>query len=550
MPIQPTFEWEQTATHVLITAHIMGFKAEAIDVFISDLFVKVNAAPTYVLSLDLFDAIVVDKSSFSTLELPALRLKLQKATAEPWPTLCIDKATPNAVVRQRRDDALARAEALYNVKLDTREKQKEVEKKRMFNEHWELEKQQRSAIEEKVRNEKEAERSSLHQWETSLPGPSSSSTNRIMSPSDIPAIRRAETTNVSIDFTPKSVSLPTRSRGDEDYYRKSRYKPVSIEDSPMFWKDKGDKLYRSRNWKAAADAYTESIKRDGCFMSCVSNRAACFLQMHNYARAIEDCDLALTMLANTPASETTQERYRFLLTKLHTRRGAAYCWSGDYSRGVDDYRLAVAYRSSEQDHDVAIDLAKIEDTMKANGLCQETDPVTRGLQEASRFYYDGNYAAAAEAYRALLVLDEFNVRARNNLTATLLQQGAFKEAFEEAKKVIEFCAEVAQALSQPGAASTNLADSDDEEECEDELVARRNAAAKKIGEKSGHVYLLLKAYVRGAAALCGLKDYPAAHGMMEAALRITPYDDDLRDDLNKIAEKIRFNTLVSASTKS
>ncbi len=178
------------------------------------------------------------------------------------------------------------------------------------------------------------------------------------------------------------------------------------------------------------------------------------------------------------------------------------------------------------------------------------DLVTLGMQTAGRFYYNGNYASAAESYRELLGKDEFNVRARNNLTATLLQQGAFKEAFEESRKVIEFCGEVAQALSQPGAASTNLADSDDEDECEDELVARRNAAAKKIGEKSGHVYLLLKAYVRNAAALCGLKDYPAAHGMMEAALRITPYDDDLRDDLNKIAEKIRFNTLIAASTKS
>ena len=547
MPIQPTFEWDQTATHVLITAHIMGFKAEAIDVFISDLFVKINAAPTYVLPLDLFDAIAVEKSTFSTLDLPVLRLKLQKTTPEPWATLCIDKATPNAVVRKRRDDALSRAEQLYNTKLDTREKQKEVEKKRMFNEHWELEKQQRQAIEEKVRNEKEAERSSLHQWEESIADPKK---NRILSPSDIPAIRQAQTTNVTIDFTPKTVSLPTRSRGDEDYYRKSRYKPVSIEDSPMFWKDKGDKMYRARSWKAAADAYTESIKRDGCFMSCVSNRAACFLQMHNYPRAIEDCDLALTMLANTPASDTTQERYRFLLTKLHTRRGAAYCWSGDYSRGADDFRLAVAYRNSEEDKDVALDLATVEDTMKANGLCQEQDPVTAGLQEASRHYYNGNYAAAADAYRALLALDEFNVRARNNLVATLLQQGAFQDALEESKKVIGFCAEVAAALNQPGAVSANLADSDDEDECEDELVARRNAAAKKIGEKSGHVYLLLKAYVRASAALCGLKDYPSAHGMMEAAVKITPYDDDLRDDLNKIAEKVRFNTLVSASTKS
>jgi dyslexia susceptibility 1 candidate gene 1 protein len=36
--------------------------------------------------------------------------------------------------------------------------------------------------------------------------------------------------------------------------------------------------------------------------------------------------------------------------------------------------------------------------------------------------------------------------------------------------------------------------------------------------------------------------------MMEQAIRITPYDDDLRDDANRIAEKVRMETLIAAST--
>jgi dyslexia susceptibility 1 candidate gene 1 protein len=584
MPVTPNFEWEQTNEHVIVRGEFKGFKPEAIDIFISDLFAKVNAHPTYLLSLDLLHPIIVETSTFRIVA-PVVTLTLTKfTTGLVWDTLCVDKKTPFPEIKARRQESLERAEKLYNTKLDTREKQKEVEKKRMFNEHWELEKQQRRDIEQKVRAERNQEAASLAAWEERVgeesssahnssappllskeennkPKPSSSS---ILSPSDIyqlhlnaaPPIRQAETVTVGIDFTPKSMSMPSRSRGDEDFYRKSRYKPVSVEDSPMYWKEKGDKYYKSRNWKQSCDAYSESIKRDGCFLTCVSNRAACWLHMCEWKRAIEDCDLALTLLANTPASETTQERYRYLLMKLHTRRGSAYAWSGEYGRALEELRLANAYQAAEGPNsaanDIGLDLHLLETYMKEQGLVEARDPLSTAMHEASRLYYNGNYAGAVEGYKAILQENEFEVKARNNLSAALLHMGCFREAYEESSRVISFCAEVAQALHQPGATSATLADSDDEEEgdAEDEMVARRNAAAKKITEKSGHVYLLLKAYVRAAGALCGLKDYRKAYELMEMAIRITPYDDDLRDDANRIAEKLRFDTLVSASTRS
>jgi dyslexia susceptibility 1 candidate gene 1 protein len=566
MPVTPNFDWEQTNDLVIIRGEFKGFKPDAIDIFISDTFVKVNAHPTYLLSLDLLHDITVETSTYRIVA-PSVTLTLTKAVKGlVWDTLCIDKKTPAAVVKARRQEALARAEALYNTTLQTREQQKEIEKKRMFNEHWELEKQQRRDIEQKVKAEREEENASLATWQKDI---STDATDKaavkstIMSPSDIyqmhlasaPPVRQAETVTVAIDFTPKSMAMPSRTRGDEDFYRKSRYKPVSIEDSPMFWKERGDKLYKTRAWKQASDAYSESIKRDGCFLTCVSNRAACWIHMCEWKRAIEDCDLALTLLANTPASETTQERYRYLLTKLHTRRGSAYAWSGDYGKGLEDLRLASAYRKAEgpsATNDVDIDLQILESFMRERGLVEARDPVSIAMHDASRHYYNGNYAGAEEAYRAILEANTFEVKARSNLAAALLHMGRFQAALEESTKVISFCAEVAQALHQPGVTSATLADSDDEEEgdAQDEMVARRNVAAKKISEKSGHVYLLLKAYVRGAAALCGLKDFRKAYELMELALRITPYDDDLRGDAHRIAEKLRFDTLVSASTRA
>jgi hypothetical protein len=55
---------------------------------------------------------------------------------------------------ERRKGATARAEKLYNMKLETREQQKEVEKTRFQHEQWEIEKRQREDIIDKVRREK------------------------------------------------------------------------------------------------------------------------------------------------------------------------------------------------------------------------------------------------------------------------------------------------------------------------------------------------------------------------------------------------------------
>ncbi|KAH9578959.1 CS domain [Trypanosoma melophagium] len=595
MPVKPVYEWEQTDTEILLRVVIKGFKKDAIDVFLSDLWVKINAAPTYLLSLDLLHPIDVGKSThfIDPDDRSCLRLKLRKQQPAIWSDLCINADDCGAeAIRERRNAAMKRTEDDYNRRLLERAGKREEEKRRMTEEQWEVDKAQRRLIESRVQEEKAMAEASLYSWEdeqkqkqkqqekeqeekgkeTEKESSLSSSGQIPRCPGDIavpnvrveneaiPSVRHVETLNIPIDFTPKLAAMPTRSRGEDEYYRRSRYKPTRIEDSPMFWKEKADKHYQHREWKAAADAYTESIKRDGAFLTCVSNRAACFIHLFEYKRAIEDCTLALTMLSNTPASELTQERYRYLMMKLHSRRGAAYCWGQCYERGIEDLRVASAYCNPDEDKDVLADYKLVEKYMKDHGLAEKKDPLEDKMREASLLYYHGKYAEATEQYREILQENPYEVKARNNLSAALLQQGLFKEALEEASHVLDFCKEVAEALSCPGALSTSLVDSDDDDddgnenigeknEHADEMVRQRNAAARKVGERSGHVYALLKACVRGAAAHCGLKEYRKALLLLEQAVRITPYDDDLQDDYNRVAEKLRMETLVAASAR-
>ncbi|GET91628.1 hypothetical protein, conserved [Leishmania tarentolae] len=625
MPVKPQFTWEQTGEDVLLNITIKGCKKDAVDVLIADLFVKVNAPPQYLLALDLLHEIDPSKSSQYFTDAQdgiILHVKLHKMEGgRVWDALSVHQSSlGKQALLQRRQESMQRAEQRYRAQLDARVTQRETEKRRMLEAQWEVEKAQRAQIEQRVKEEKDAAETELYAWEdgcatpaadtasaSPLPlgnnqpaGPSQYSADvsaadtaptatSSLSPSlpqafppvklaasssaaTLPAIRQADTVNVTIEFTPKTFAMPTRSHGDEEYYRQSRYKPVSIEDTPMFWKERADKCYRTQQWKAAANAYSESIKRDGAFLTCVMNRSACYLQMADYKRAIEDCSLALTMLANTPASEVTQERYRGLMTKLHARRGAAYCWADDLKSGVADMRMAAAYRDPTCDDNVAADLAMIEAQMRVRGITEDdvrADPLSTRMQEAAAQYYHGSYEGAEATYNAILKEQPFHMKAQGNLAATLLRAGKFTQALEVCDGIVQFCSEVASALEQPGGLTGDQLDSDDEED-EDEpgwatsntesaaaenegasnrdtLVRQRRAAAKKLSEQSGHVYMLLKAYVRSAAALCGVKEYHKAHGYLERALRITPYDNDLRDDCNRLAEKIRMDRLIAAS---
>lgn len=579
MPVKPQFQFEQTTEHVFVHITLKGCRKNTVDVFVSDVFAKVNAPPSYLLTLDLLHPVDAAKSThyFDAADPTVLHVKLHKLEEGlVWGALCA--ALGKKELMARRAASMQAAEKAYNGKLEARVAQHETEKRRMTEEQWKVENQQRQLIEHRFQAEKTSAEEDLYGWEdtqrrqlTQQQPPLSSTAKSITSPADVGVpppessdievpVRGAETVNVTINFTPKMFAMPTRSRGDEEYYRQSRYKPVSIEDSPMFWKDRGDVFYRERSWKSAADAYSESIKRDGVFLTCVMNRAACHLHMANFKRAVEDCTLALTMLSNTPASEITQERYRTVMTKIHARRGAAHCWCGDLQRGVQDLRMAAAYRDPTEDTAVEVDLQTVEALMRERGLEDRRDPTSEKLQKASTLYYQSKYHESIDIYRAVLSEHPYAVHGRSNLAAALLQAGQFSDALAECTKLIEFCSEVAQALNQPGALSGSMADSDDDDEIEeeeeeevslnrDEMSRQRRAAAKKVSENSGHVYLLLKAYVRGAAALCGLQEYHTAHGFLENALRITPYDNDLVDDCNRLTEKIRMDTLMSASAQ-
>lgn len=338
----------------------------------------------------------------------------------------------------------------------------------------------------------------------------------------------------------------------------------------MHYKELGDKHYGHKQWKQAADAYSEALMRDTTYMSALTNRILCFMKLHKYERAVEDCNLALNLLQSMPAANTTSERFRAMMMKLHARRGACLCWDGKLREGLKDYQMAEGYSVGDLHRDeVQADLHAVKETMREQGLLTEAEvhPLALRKNDADRLVGGAGgqkFQQAYDEYTAILAErpDYWDVVA-NRVTVCLYLR-KFREAIGECDRIIEHCQHVASAMAAGGVGqfTDDNADSDDDEEeggiSDDDDDAgeeakrpprsERKRASSLVKSNTTSVYMLLKAYVRKGAAMAGLKDLRGAYEHFELALRIVPYDDDLRWDAEQLRQKLQMNNVIKAST--
>eukprot|EP01012_Entosiphon_sulcatum_P008847 TRINITY_DN14866_c0_g1_i1.p1 TRINITY_DN14866_c0_g1~~TRINITY_DN14866_c0_g1_i1.p1 ORF type:complete len:561 (+),score=100.14 TRINITY_DN14866_c0_g1_i1:25-1683(+) len=550
MKLVPDHEWEDCVESIRVVVKLPRVAKDAIDVYLVDAFAKVNAE-RYLWACDLFGEIVLDRSTYR-IDDDGVHFNLAKLDATTvWPTLSTNLAKDEAI--RRREASIALYEQQYRSKIEQRKQHKKQEEHRYFEEHWDLEKQQRKDIEQKMQAERDEETTKLAEFEKAVAAEPRGKGSGLNYGDSTPEVRHT-TTVIPIEFTPTIGQAPARAAHDSEYYHSSQYRPRNPEDTPIFFKERADKLYHSRQWRAAADMYSEALKRDPAYMQCIVNRSACWLQLHRYDKCLEDSSLALGMIQNTPSCATTGDRYRYDMMRVLVRRGTARAWSGDIAGAIEDYRSALAYRTSDT-ADIATDLHLLEAAAKDRGIVimKEATPAEKAKAEADRLLQLSEFTAALENYNKSLELDFSNIYCHANRAVCLLQLKRFNEAITDCDWVIQRCEEVACALNEtqadPSAERGN--DSDDEESQDPSVGERvRSRRAKNsdiIKQNTSNVISLLKAYVRKGCALCGLGHYPDAAAFYGKALAITPYDDDLRRDCESIMEKARITLLTQAT---
>jgi len=115
-------------------------------------------------------------------------------------------------------------------------------------------------------------------------------------------------------------------------------------------KEEGDKSFAAQNLDQAIKHYSAALDLDSSFVSCLSNRAICYLAEGKHQKCIDDCSTALTLLEVSPDPNKllpsgpmppvgSGKRKQWVLKTL-VRRGTAYSQVSQFKEAHADFQHA------------------------------------------------------------------------------------------------------------------------------------------------------------------------------------------------------------------
>ncbi|KAH3858094.1 hypothetical protein DPMN_100713 [Dreissena polymorpha] len=381
------FSWEQTDKVLFITVPLKGVKANKVDIFSSEEYLKISYPP-YLFECFLY-APVHDSDSVAQIGNGAVVFKLLKKDGEKWPQLQSDIINDKDAMKNKRQESSKKAEerlkeqskmkdevkreneqyALKEImkaeesERERIEQQKESERRRATEELevWKEEQKQAAELEkqrllEERRKEEAAEREKRKEQERLHKRQTRGQKASIFEETAQGAPKR-ETGKIAVSFTQRQFPTPEREsvRPMEDEWLKKQAEAkriIELEDenlteeerNPVWlrdkgnqcWlRDKGNEFFKAGNYEAAVNVYSHALRLNNTLYSCYSNRAACHLKMRNFFKCIEDASRALELLV--PAVPQNADNR----LKCHVRRGTAFCQLEMYVEGLQDYEAAL-----------------------------------------------------------------------------------------------------------------------------------------------------------------------------------------------------------------
>jgi dyslexia susceptibility 1 candidate gene 1 protein len=156
-------------------------------------------------------------------------------------------------------------------------------------------------------------------------------------------------------------------------------------------KKEGDEVFKQGDIEAAIKKYSSALEMDRCYVSAISNRAACYLKNGYFDLAINDCTFALELLdpvernvssasnnakklpisggnssflqPSGPIPPPTSSDFRLWVIKTLVRRGSAYAQLERFKESKGDFLRA--YELDPTNVAVAEDLARIRGRIAA-----------------------------------------------------------------------------------------------------------------------------------------------------------------------------------------
>jgi tetratricopeptide (TPR) repeat protein len=136
-------------------------------------------------------------------------------------------------------------------------------------------------------------------------------------------------------------------------------------------KEKGNELFKAREYRSAIEAYDVSIALDATTPAPFANRAAAYMKLRRWSDAVSDCDAALAL---------DPENFKALL-----RRGACVLEANEEDaaeRALEDFELCVTIEAKKKKESEPSDAELVRLTEKARKML--SDAKTKAARAAMR----------------------------------------------------------------------------------------------------------------------------------------------------------------------
>lgn len=352
---------------------------------------------------------------------------------------------------------------------------------------------------------------------------------------------------VKFNFTPRIFPTPMRESKqveEEDWIAKNRshlrknpmLKPqldaLDIEDSDPTWlKGKGDDLYRSRDYRAAVNAYTTALELSPDMLPALANRSACYLQLGELVRCLEDCEHLLTTLdtiAMSPDAVPDDPIHGAMRVKALARQGTALCQQGNYDQALK--ALAKAAWLAPGDQALEADKSRVSKLCKCAELKRGADGKLAG----------GDLEGALAQYTAALALEPTFVSAVSNRAACLLALGRFKECVDDcstALALLQVDPAAAAAAAAIGEEQPHFVRQEKQQELLGSSAGLPTGPLPPAGSAKRRTWVL-KTIARRGHAYAELGRLSLAVVDFQVATSLAPEDENLKNDLQLLQAQL------------
>jgi stress-induced-phosphoprotein 1 len=216
----------------------------------------------------------------------------------------------------------------------------------------------------------------------------------------------------------------------------------SVRDNSVALKEKGNTLYKNKQFEEALAAYDESFAADSTNLMVLNNKAAVYIEMGDVDKALETCNLVLEKAPSVRLSFDDR-------AKVHQRIGAAHLKGNDYTSAIHAFGKA---QMEKFDKTIDRKIKTLTLEQKKNAQLQYINPElgAEAKERGNVAFRDGNYPVAIQEYEDACKRDPKNAAYHNNLAAAYLKMGVFNDAKKEVEISLEIDRTYVKAWAKKG----------------------------------------------------------------------------------------------------